>query len=144
MTPRPESRRLPTVVRLQLALALVGFCLFVYCLVDAIRTPEDEVRHLPKTVWLLIVLFFPFVGSIAWLVAGRPKKAPPRSGGGYSGGGSQFPGYDRPGRAAASNPDDDEEFLRQVRRRAEEQRRRVEEQRQREEQDGSPPPDDPV
>jgi hypothetical protein len=127
------------VVRLQLALALVGFCVFVYCLVDAIRTPEDEVRNLPKTVWLLIVLFFPFVGSIAWLVAGRPKKVP-RTGGGYPRSSSQFPEYDRPGRAAASNPDDDEEFLRQVRRRAEEQRRRLEEQRDREEKDGPTPP----
>lgn len=121
-----------------MALFLVGLCLFVYCLVDAIRTPEDEVRHLPKVMWVLLVLFFPFVGSLAWLFAGRPPKAPraqQRST-------SQFSGHDRPGRAAASNPDDDEEFLRQVRRRAEEQRRRLEEQRKQDEQGGATPPDE--
>lgn len=123
-------------VKLQIALFLVGLCLFVYCLVDAIRTPEDEVRHLPKTMWVLLVLFFPFVGSLAWLFAGRPQKAPRGQRGGVS------PGYDRPGRPAASNPDDDEEFLRQVRRRAEEQRRRLEEERKRDEQGGATPPDE--
>jgi hypothetical protein len=126
------------VIKVQIALFLVGLCLFVYCLVDAIRTPEDEVRHLPKTMWVLLVLFFPFVGSLAWLLAGRPQKAPR----GPQRSTSQFPEYDRPGRAAASNPDDDEEFLRQVRRRAEEQRRRLAEERKRDEQDGATPPDE--
>lgn len=129
MTARPTWRRLRAVIRLQIALFLVGLCLFVYCLVDAIRTPEDEVRHLPKVMWVLLVLFFPFVGSLAWLFAGRPKKAPR--------------GPQRStGRAGASNPDDDEEFLRQVRRRAEEQRRRLEEERKRDDQGGATPPDE--
>lgn len=125
-----------------MALVLVGLCLVVYCLVDAIRTPADEIRHLPKAMWVLLVLIFPFIGSLAWLFVGRPKKAPQ----GPQRSTSQFPPYDRQydrqGRAAASNPDDDEEFLRQVRRRAEEQRRRLEEQRKRDEQGGATPPDE--
>ncbi len=36
---------------------------------------------------------------------------------------ADFPEYDRPGRAAATDSGDDEKFLRQVRERAEEQRR---------------------
>lgn len=36
---------------------------------------------------------------------------------------AQYPEYDRPGRASATNPEADEEFLRKVRERAEEQRR---------------------
>ena len=123
-------------------LFLVALCFVVSCLVDAIRTPRDEVRHLPKTAWVFLVLFLPLVGSLAWLLAGRPQKAPRGEQRSTSG----FPSYDRQrdrqGRAAASNPDDDEEFLRQVRRRAEEQRRRLKEQRKRDEEGGATPPDE--
>ena len=71
--------------------------------------------------WLLIVLFFPLAGSLAWLVAGRPRRERRRPGAARAV--PQFPEYDRPGRASASRPEDDEEFLRKVRERAEEQRR---------------------
>lgn len=122
------------VIKLDLLLAVVSFALWVYCLVEVISTPEPRVRNLPKVAWVLIVLLFPLVGSIAWLVAGRPE----------AGGAARsrheravpaFPEYDRPGRAAATDPGKDEEFLRQVRARAEEQRRRYEEQRRREQQE---------
>lgn len=52
---------------------LVGI-LWIYCLLDLITTDGVVVRNLPKTVWLLLVLFFPLIGSIAWLVAGRPQR----------------------------------------------------------------------
>jgi hypothetical protein len=132
------------VIRLELAFGFVSLCLMVFCLVEVIRTPEDEIRHLPKSMWLLMVLFFPFIGSVAWLAAGRPQNAPRRPGA-YERNAPGFPEYDRPGRAAASNPDDDEAFLRQVRARAEEQRRKLEEQQKRErgEQPG-PAPEPPA
>jgi hypothetical protein len=97
--------------------ALVVLGLWIFCLIDVITTEEYACRNLGKTVWLLLVLFLPAIGSIAWLVAGRPqdaKPAPARS--------TAFPEYDRPGRAVASNPEDDAEFLRGLRERAEEQR----------------------
>jgi len=113
------------VIKLELLFGVAGFALWVYCLVTVISTPDGQVRNLPKVAWLLIVLFFPFVGSIAWLVAGRPTSdAAPR--GRYERAAPEFPEYDRPGRAAAVDPSRDEEFLRQVRERAEEQRRRYE------------------
>jgi hypothetical protein len=31
------------------------------------------IRNLPKTLWIVIVLVLPDVGSIAWLIAGRPQ-----------------------------------------------------------------------
>ena len=74
----------------------------------------------------MLILLFPLVGSIAWLIAGRPTKpqtrraAPPP-----------------PPRAPAADPAADAEFLRQVRERAEEQRRRAKEQANREEPDGA-------
>ena len=98
--------------------------LWVYCLVDVITSREGESRHLGKTVWTFVVLLFPLVGSLAWLVLGRPVAEQPmtRSEGAATG----FPEYERRGRFAASDPEQDEAFLRQVRERAEQQRRAYE------------------
>ena len=51
---------------------LLELVLLVYCLVHVITSPEDEVRNLPKWAWILLILFFPLVGGIAYLIAGRP------------------------------------------------------------------------
>jgi hypothetical protein len=117
------------VIKLELLFAVAGFALWVYCLVSVISTDDGRIRHLPKVAWLLIVLFFPFVGSIAWLVAGRPETAGAAPPGRYERSVPEYPEYDRPGRAAAVDPAADEEFLRKVRERAEEQRRRYEQSR---------------
>jgi hypothetical protein len=105
--------------------AVVELLLLVYCVLNVITTPEQQVRNLPKLLWLVLVIVLPLVGGIAWLVAGRPQYAGTRPGGlPYKGNSGRFPEYDRPGRAVATNPDDDEAFLRALRERAEEQRRR--------------------
>ncbi len=59
-------------IRFELIFGLLTFALWVFCLVEVIRSEDGGIRHLPKLGWLLIVLFFPLAGSIAWLVAGRP------------------------------------------------------------------------
>ena len=107
---------------MRIVLFLVPLVLGIFCLVDAITSRDDEVRHLQKTWWVLLILFFPFVGSVAWLVAGRPQRGP-RHHGPHQQSASAYPEYDRPGRFAASDPAADEEFLRKVRERAESQRR---------------------
>ena len=107
-------------------LALFG--LWIFCVVDVIVTPEGDCRNLAKTLWLLLVLLLPMVGSIAWLVAGRPQSAGRAQYGPYSRSAPRFPEYDRPGRFASVNPESDEEFLRRCRERAEEQRRKGREQ----------------
>ena len=53
---------------------LIQLGLLIYCLIDCIQTDSALVRNLPKVGWILLILFFPFVGGIAWLVAGRPKQ----------------------------------------------------------------------
>ncbi|GAA2133385.1 hypothetical protein GCM10009843_38700 [Nocardioides bigeumensis] len=122
------------VLKMQLLFGVVTFALWVFSLVDVIQSGEDRIRYLPKLWWLLIVLLFPLVGSIGWLVAGRPAGAGgPRSA--YERQQPAFPEYDRPGRAAAADPEKDEAFLRQVRARAEEQRRRHEAERRKREQE---------
>jgi hypothetical protein len=132
-SPTPGAPAGPTCggLDVRIALFLVPLVLAVFCLVQAITSREDEVRHLGKVWWILLILFFPFIGSIAWLVAGRPVRGPRRTGP-HERNASAFPEYDRPGRFAASDPAADEEFLKKVRERAEEQRRRAAEQKRRE------------
>ncbi|MDO5635493.1 MAG: PLD nuclease N-terminal domain-containing protein [Micrococcus sp.] len=55
-------------------IAAVALLIFtVYCIVDAVQSDEHEVRGLPKILWIVLVLLFPLVGGLAWLIAGRPK-----------------------------------------------------------------------
>lgn len=112
-----------------LGLLLLG--LWLYCLFDVITTDEALCRNLPKIVWLLIVLLLADIGSLLWLIAGRPRAYETSTPAAY-------PEYERPGRFAATNPDDDEEFLRQCRERAEEQRRTYREQQKRAAEDDDP------
>ena len=109
------------------AFGLALLVLWVFCIVDVIRTPESDARNLPKLLWLFIVLVLPDVGSILWLILGRPQTAVARER--RHGHMTAYPEYDRPGRFAATNPDDDEEFLRGIRDRAEAQRKRAADQR---------------
>jgi hypothetical protein len=110
------------------ALVVAQLCLVVYCVLNIITTPEDQIRNLPKLLWLVLVLLFPIIGGVAWLVAGRPQGSATSSMP-YKGNRGLPPEYDRPGRAVASSPDDDEAFLRSLRERAEEQRRKAEQER---------------
>ena len=109
--------------RLMILVGPLVFAFWVYCVVTVLMSRDDEVEHLPKIGWLILVLLFPLVGGIAWLLAGRRGSAHARSP--YEREVPQFPEYDRPGRAAGASPESDEEFLRRIRERAEEQRRKA-------------------
>ncbi|MGW4380658.1 PLD nuclease N-terminal domain-containing protein [Kitasatospora sp. NPDC004531] len=85
--------------------------LWVWAFIDCLTTPEDEIRHLPKVVWVLIVLLFPLVGSIAWLVAGKNRAR--RRAAWPDGPAAGRAGYERPRPLA---PDDDPEFLASLKR----------------------------
>jgi hypothetical protein len=86
---------------------LIEVGLLVFCLIEAIQTPSDEIRNLPKGLWILLIVFVPLVGSIAWLVAGRPNLRRRTS---WAMGGG-FPEYERPGAGRPVAPDDDPAFL---------------------------------
>lgn len=100
------------------AVGLIFFGIWVFCIIDVITQPEYEIRNLPKLVWLLIVILLADIGSLAWLIAGRPWNTAPRPA-------ARTARPTTPSRA--TNPDDDAEFLAQLRARAEEQRRRARE-----------------
>ena len=50
------------------ALTLV---LVVGALVDIITRQDWQVKHMPKMVWVLLVLFLPLIGSVLWFLIGR-------------------------------------------------------------------------
>ena len=101
------------------ALFLVQLCLLVYCVLNIVTTPDDQLRHLPKLGWLLLVIVLPLAGGITWLVAGRPTR-PARSLPNPPAG--DAPVTQTPSRGDASNPDDDAAFMASLRLRAEQQR----------------------
>lgn len=115
-------------------LGVVLLLVWLFCIIDVIMTPADECRYLPKLLWLGIVVLLSDLGSIVWLLAGRPwPNGSPvermlgtgqrRASGAHERSTPAFPEYDRPGRFAATSPDDDDAFLARVRERAEAQRR---------------------
>lgn len=124
----------------------VELFLLVFCLIDCIQTNESEVRNLGKVWWILLILFIPVIGPVAWLVAGRPVRGGRRNVAWPSTRTAGFPEYERPRRPLA--PDDDPEFLAQIRQSNAEQEdllRKWEDDLRRREQDlrkDQPPKDD--
>ena len=55
--------------------ALVLVLFWVWALLDCISTDAALCRNLPKGVWLVIVLLLPDIGSLLWLLLGRPERA---------------------------------------------------------------------
>ncbi|MFF5568342.1 PLD nuclease N-terminal domain-containing protein [Streptomyces sp. NPDC012623] len=66
---------------LRVLMFLVPLALSIYAFIDCITTDEKEIRFLPKPIWAILVLLFPLVGSISWLIVGRDRTTPARRGG---------------------------------------------------------------
>ncbi|MFE4534847.1 PLD nuclease N-terminal domain-containing protein [Streptomyces scopuliridis] len=58
---------------LRVLMILVPLALSIYAFIDCITTDEKEIRYLPKPIWAILVLLFPLVGSISWLIVGRER-----------------------------------------------------------------------
>lgn len=78
---------------------LLLLAVYIWFIIDVIRTPRPQVRSLPKWLWFLLVILIPIIGGVLWFIWGRAKPAP----------GSRF-GRRRGPRA----PDDDPNFLKKV------------------------------
>jgi hypothetical protein len=79
-------------------LILLPIVFTIYTLVDCAGTDAAEVRNLPKWGWILLIIFFDTIGSIAYWIAGRPRRA----------------GISRGGQRRILPPDDDPDFLRKL------------------------------
>lgn len=95
--------------RLYVLLFIAQIILAVLALISCLSAEEGEIRALPRLVWVLIILFFPLIGSIAWFLAGRPAKAAAPGGGRRTGG-----GFPEPRRTRPVAPDDDPDFLKSL------------------------------
>lgn len=49
--------------------------LWVWAIFDVIATDSSSARNLPKVMWLVLVILVPTIGSIAWVLLGRPQRA---------------------------------------------------------------------
>ncbi|GHA61650.1 hypothetical protein GCM10010372_71710 [Streptomyces tauricus] len=71
---------------LRVLMILVPLALSIYAFIDCITTDEKDVRYIPKPLWAILVLLFPLVGSISWLIVGRvrtPRDVSPSRRGGW-------------------------------------------------------------
>jgi hypothetical protein len=82
----------------RVVLAVAILAIFVYGLVDVIRTDGRLTRGISKPAWIIVMIVLPVVGAILWLLIGRPR--------GTSG---PVLKYSHP-----TSPDDDPEFLRNL------------------------------
>ncbi|OEU85133.1 hypothetical protein DB35_01110 [Streptomyces abyssalis] len=82
---------------------ILVLAVWIYAFIDCLNTPEQEVRKLPKVVWVIIILLFGQVllGPIAWFAVGRPRKNAPY-------------GATRPDERRWVAPDDNPEFLKSI------------------------------
>jgi hypothetical protein len=53
------------------ALVLLSIGLWIYCLIDILK--NNFVQN-EKLIWLLLVIFIPFIGSFLYLIIGKNKK----------------------------------------------------------------------
>jgi hypothetical protein len=98
-------------------LSLISLGLMVFALAECVQSSDDERVGLHKGIWIVLIVVFPIVGSIAWFVVSRSRRNASRSGQGPT-----IP----PSPVA---PDDDPEFL-----------WRLESERRRAAQRSTPPP----
>jgi hypothetical protein len=49
----------------------LGLVLMVFALVDIIRADQSMIRHLDKSIWIIIVILLPLIGSVLWFAVGR-------------------------------------------------------------------------
>ncbi|CAN5496564.1 hypothetical protein BH10ACT4_BH10ACT4_00160 [soil metagenome] len=54
-----------------LVLPGLGILLMIFALVDIIRADRWSIRYLDKSLWLIIVILLPLIGSVLWFTIGR-------------------------------------------------------------------------
>lgn len=104
----------------QIVLSVATLALMIFALVDVITSEEWQIRHLPKVLWILLIIFLPLIGSIIWIAVGKDRSSTGGSTGRSSSTslGSFGDPARSPSRQAARNPevpvDDDEAIEREI------------------------------
>ncbi|MET3176460.1 UNVERIFIED_ORG: hypothetical protein ABIB52_004335 [Arthrobacter sp. UYCu721] len=82
----------------RVVLAVAVLVIFVYGLVDVIRTDGRVTRGISKPAWIVVMIVLPVLGAILWLLIGRPRDSAPV----------------RQTHSHPTAPDDDPDFLRNL------------------------------
>ena len=113
-------------------LSLIVVAAMIFAIVDIILRDNWQVKHMPKAVWLILVILLPLVGTILWFAIGREyprREAPVRP---------QFaPWASQPSPPPAREHLSTEQQLAALEREIEEERLRAEIARRRAERDGA-------
>jgi len=62
---------------MRVLLLLAGLALTIYAAIDCLQTKDERVKYIPKIAWFVLVVLIPWVGPLAWLLAGRARSFPP-------------------------------------------------------------------
>ena len=84
---------------LRVVVTVAVLVVFVYGLVDVIRTDPRQTKGISKPAWIVVQIVLPVIGAILWFLIGRPRDTA------------------APTRASYSHtvaPDDDPDFLRNL------------------------------
>ena len=66
---------------MRIVLIVLVFALTLYALLDCARTPDESMpARMPKYLWITLVVLFPTIGPIAWIIVSRVKAAEERGG----------------------------------------------------------------
>ncbi|GAA2948650.1 hypothetical protein GCM10010458_37910 [Microbacterium luteolum] len=57
-------------------LSILIVALMIVALIDVITRDDSQVKHLPKMVWIIIVILLPLIGSALWFGIGREYGEP--------------------------------------------------------------------
>ena len=60
--------------RLELVFAVLVLIVEVFALINCVLTPDGEVKHVPKALWILFIIVFPLLGGVLWLAVGRDRQ----------------------------------------------------------------------
>ena len=95
--------------RFSIVVFLAQLVLAVLALISCLSAEEEDIRALPRLVWVLVILLIPILGPVAWFLAGRPRAA-------AAGARPWRPGGTQPdtSRSRPVAPDDNPEFLKSL------------------------------
>lgn len=66
---------------MHIILGALTLAVMIGALADIITRDEWQVKHLPKIVWIILVILLPLVGSVLWFAVGREYSKPVDLGG---------------------------------------------------------------
>lgn len=79
---------------MSVVISLLTIALMVVAMIDIITRRDDQVKHLPKIAWVILVILLPLFGSVLWFALGRQ----------YDGEGVPLPKFQRPEHAPRAQP----------------------------------------